>query len=58
MALPEADRDCDKAIALDPSFIKAYIRKAAILFAKKDYMKCVDLCNEAKAKDLEQKLRR
>ena len=27
MALPEADRDCDEAIKIDPSFVKAYIRK-------------------------------
>lgn len=55
MAFPEAEKDCDKAIELDPTFIKAFIRKAAILFLKKDYMKCIDLCNEAKAKDTEQK---
>lgn len=55
MAFPEADKDCDTAINLDPNFVKAYIRKAAILFAKRDFMKCVDLCNEAKEKDTEGK---
>jgi stress-induced-phosphoprotein 1 len=55
MALPEADKDCDKAIELDPEFTKAYIRKASILFAKKDYMKCVDMCNVALTKDGEGK---
>ncbi|KAJ3069119.1 Hsp90 cochaperone, partial [Quaeritorhiza haematococci] len=55
MALPEADKDCDEAIRLDPNFVKAYIRKAAILYAKRDYMKCMDLCNEAKEKDTEHK---
>jgi len=55
MALPEADKDCDSAIKLDQNFIKAYIRKAAIQFAKKDYSKCMSICNEAKTKDLEGK---
>ncbi|TPX55954.1 hypothetical protein PhCBS80983_g04906 [Powellomyces hirtus] len=55
MAFPEAEKDCDAALALDPAFIKAYIRKAAILFAKRDYMKSIDMCNEAKAKDVDNK---
>lgn len=55
MAFPEADKDCDAAIRIDPSFVKAYIRKAAILYVKKDYMKCIDLCNEAKTIDSESK---
>lgn len=55
MALPEADKDCEEAIRLDPNFVKAYIRKAAILFAKRDFMKSIDVCNEAKTKDVENK---
>lgn len=55
MALPEGDRDCDEAIKLDPSFIKAYIRKAAIQFAKKDYKKCLDICSDALSRDTEKK---
>lgn len=55
MALPEADRDCDQAIKIDPSFVKAYIRKAAILFAKRDFMKCIDYCNEIKLVDVDNK---
>ncbi|KAJ3152956.1 Hsp90 cochaperone [Geranomyces michiganensis] len=55
LALPEADKDCDAALKLDDKFIKAYIRKAAILHAKRDYMKCIDMCNEAKEKDTEGK---
>jgi stress-induced-phosphoprotein 1 len=55
MAFPEADKDVDKALELDPNFVKAYIRKAAILYAKRDFMKAIDVCNEAKIKDLEKK---
>ncbi|KAJ3102602.1 Hsp90 cochaperone [Phlyctochytrium planicorne] len=55
MAFNEAERDCDEAIKLDENFIKAYIRKAAILFGKRDYMKCVEMCNDAKRRDVEGK---
>ncbi|KAJ3128332.1 hypothetical protein HK098_004741 [Nowakowskiella sp. JEL0407] len=55
MALPEADKDCDKAIELDENFVKAYIRKAGIYYAKKDYMKAIDICNLAKEKDTDGK---
>ncbi|KAJ1550068.1 hypothetical protein HK096_008898, partial [Nowakowskiella sp. JEL0078] len=57
MALPEADKDCDEAIKLDENFIKAYIRKAGIYFAKKDYTKSIDICNLAKEKDVDGKNR-
>jgi hypothetical protein len=55
MALPEAEKDCDAALSLDEGFVKAYIRKAGILFAKRDYMKCVDMCNVAREKDVDGK---
>ncbi|KAH6575146.1 hypothetical protein BASA60_005167 [Batrachochytrium salamandrivorans] len=55
MALPEADKDCDLAIKLDPGFLKAYIRKAAILFAKRDFMTCIEMCEEIMTKDTEGK---
>ncbi|KAI8609155.1 putative heat shock protein [Chytriomyces sp. MP71] len=55
MALPEADKDCDEAIKLDAGFVKAYIRKASILLAKRDYSKTMEMCNEAKEKDVEGK---
>ncbi|KAJ3353854.1 Hsp90 cochaperone [Entophlyctis luteolus] len=57
MALPEADRDCDEAIKLDASFAKAYVRKASILVAKREWMKALDMCTEAKEKDVDGKLR-
>lgn len=55
LAMNEAEKDCNTAIKLDPKFVKAYIRKAAILHTKREYMACVDLCNEAKAIDVEGK---
>ncbi|KAL5035473.1 hypothetical protein BDEG_23429 [Batrachochytrium dendrobatidis JEL423] len=55
MALPEADKDCDAAIKLDPNFLKAYIRKAAILCAKRDYMGCIEMCEDIMSKDTENK---
>ncbi|TPX57936.1 hypothetical protein SpCBS45565_g06587 [Spizellomyces sp. 'palustris'] len=55
MAFPEAEKDCDAALQLDPNFVKAYIRKAAILHAKRDYVKAIDMCNVAKEKDVEGK---
>lgn len=55
MALPEAEKDCDKAIELDPVFIKAYIRKAAIQFAKREYKKCIETCQQGMEKDVEKK---
>ena len=55
MALPEAERDCDKAISLDDGFIKAYIRKAAVQFSKKDYQASIETCNLAMGKDSEGK---
>ncbi|KAJ3405438.1 Hsp90 cochaperone [Chytridiales sp. JEL 0842] len=55
MALPEAERDCEEAIKLDENFVKAYIRKAAILHAKRDFMKSIDMCQVAKEKDTEGK---
>lgn len=36
-AIPEGLRDCEKAISLDSHFVKAYIRKAALLHLKRDY---------------------
>jgi stress-induced-phosphoprotein 1 len=55
MALPEAEKDCNEAIKLDPMFVKAYIRKAAIQFAKREYQKCMDTCTLALEKDVDKK---
>lgn len=50
-AFPEAMKDCDTCIGLDPSFTKAYLRKAAIFMARKEYQKCIDSLTEARAHD-------
>lgn len=55
LALPEAERDCDEAIRLDEGFVKAYIRKAAVQFGKREYSKCVETCNLALIKDSDNK---
>lgn len=55
MALPEALKDCEKCIELDPAFIKAYIRKASILFTKRDYADCVETLALAREQDKEGK---
>ncbi|KAJ3070310.1 Hsp90 cochaperone [Podochytrium sp. JEL0797] len=55
MALPEADKDCDAALKIDPAFVKAYVRKASILVAKREFTKAIDMCNEAREKDVEGK---
>lgn len=55
MALPEADKDCDMALKHDPNFVKGYIRKGAVLIAKRDFMKAMDWLKDAKEKDIEGK---
>ncbi len=51
LTFPSAVSDCDEAIKRDPTFIRAYLRKAQALFAMKEYNKCLDVCAEAQAKD-------
>ena len=55
MALAEADRDAEEAIKLDPNFAKGYLRKAAVWFAKRDFMKCMEMCQVALEKDTDGK---
>lgn len=55
ISLPEAVKDCDLAIKKDPKFMRAYIRKAQLFLAMKDYSKCLDACDQATAADTENK---
>lgn len=48
MSFPDAIRDCDEAIKLDSTFIRAYIRKANAQLAMKDYKASVDTLYSAK----------
>lgn len=38
---PMAMKDCDRCLEIDPSFVKAYIRKGNIHFFMKEYHKCL-----------------
>jgi stress-induced-phosphoprotein 1 len=55
MSYPEALKDCKKAIELDPTFVKAYIRIAAIEYLRKDYTACIEACEQAKSHDTDKK---
>ena len=46
-AIPEAIKDCETAIKLDPTFIKAYIRKANAELMKRDKEACLRTCQMA-----------
>ncbi|KAJ2663178.1 Hsp90 cochaperone [Coemansia sp. RSA 1200] len=54
-ALPDALKDCNACIALDPTFIKGYIRKANALYVMSDYAEALDALDEAKIQDTEKK---
>ncbi|KAJ4397353.1 Hsp90 cochaperone [Gnomoniopsis smithogilvyi] len=51
--LPSALDECNTAIKKDKTFIRAYIRKAQVLFVMKRYSDCVDACEEAAQIDQE-----
>lgn len=44
-AVSEGLKDCESALKLDPKFLKAYTRKAALLLLKKDYSECLEVCD-------------
>lgn len=48
---PSALEDCDMAVKKDPTFIRAYIRKAQAYFGMRKYSECVDACNDAQQVD-------
>lgn len=43
-ALPEALKDADKAIEIDPKFVKAFIRKSMVLIGMKEPSKAMEAC--------------
>ncbi|KAJ6151776.1 heat shock protein STI1 [Penicillium chermesinum] len=51
MAFPQAVQDCDQAIALDPKFIRAYMRKGQTLLIMKEYNRALDTFTEAAEHD-------
>lgn len=53
MSFPDAVEDCNKAIKLDPTFIRAYIRKANAQLLMKEFTHALDTLTEARAKDQE-----
>jgi stress-induced-phosphoprotein 1 len=55
MAFPEAMKDCETCISLDPTVVKYYIRKAAVEYLTKDYAKCIETCETARKYDTDGK---
>jgi stress-induced-phosphoprotein 1 len=48
-AIPEGLKDADRAIELDPSFVKGYLRRAALEFAKQDHQAAIKTCERGMA---------
>lgn len=48
MALPEALKDTEKAIEVDPDFVKGYIRKSHVLFAMKEFGKSMSAIEQVR----------
>lgn len=46
VALPEALKDAEAAIAIDPKFVKAYIRKALVLISMREHTKALEAAQE------------
>ncbi|CAD6909812.1 unnamed protein product, partial [Tilletia controversa] len=46
-ALPEALKDAEAAIKVDPKFVKAYIRQSNVLFSMKEYTKALAAIQKA-----------
>lgn len=54
-SFPEAVRNCDIALKLDPHFMRAHIRKAQACFAMREYSKCLDALSTATEADTDGK---
>jgi len=57
-ALPEALKDADEAIKVDPTFVKGYIRKSLVLHAMREYTKAMEAAQAATDADKDGKHRR
>ncbi|OXH42341.1 stress-induced-phosphoprotein 1 [Cryptococcus neoformans] len=55
LALPEALKDAETAISIDPTFIKAYIRKALVQEGMKEYTAALETLQKATEADVEKK---
>lgn len=55
VAMPEALKDAEEAIRVDPQFVKAYIRKSHVLYAMRDYTKAIEAVQQASDIDTEKK---
>lgn len=53
MSFPEAITDCNTAIQKDPTFIRAYIRKATAQIAIKEFAGALETLQDARVKDTE-----
>lgn len=51
MALPEALKDAEEAIKVDPNFVKAYIRKANVLHSMREYTRALEALQAAETVD-------
>jgi len=56
MAMPEALKDAEQAIKIDPTFIKAYIRKALTQQVMKELTAALDTLQKATEMDKEKKV--
>ncbi|KAG9034064.1 Hsp90 cochaperone [Tulasnella sp. JGI-2019a] len=55
MAFPEALKDAEKAIEVDPKFIKAYIRKSVVLCSMREFTKAMEAAQQGSDHDVDQK---
>lgn len=56
LAFPEALKDADAAIKLDPSFVKAYIRKALVQQGMKDNTAALETLQKGTEADVEKQV--
>jgi len=56
-AIPDGLRDAEKCIELDPVFVKGYVRKAALLAAKREWSQAISACEAGMERDTDGKNR-